>query len=176
MEILTTEEFRKHPGAVLANLLRGHSFLLIENDVPVAQLLFLERKEANASPMATSELWHQQLQSCRTIFDDAALARILGLTQRTFILLNTKNLCPDLVQARLEKLSKAVLQQRCLWTPRRILRWWKTPNFELQNASPVDYLARPWRPEDDRSKQVFSLIRREFLLSDETAEVDGWPE
>lgn len=179
MEILTTDQFREQPETALASLLRGHSFVLTDRSIPVAQLVVTLISRDTCVEVQQLKQLQEQLGCCQGVFNDVDLGRLLGVTPS--VLLNVKNgsQWPWRVQGRLQILAETVLRQRCIWTTRCIARWWHTSHPELGQSSPLDYLARPWQPGDERSGAVLHLVQREFLLAgkcERDIHIHGWLE
>lgn len=161
--MVTTDELRARLDQVLEDLAEGTSFLIIDRHQPLAHLqAFGPRRPA---PVVLPHPVEPALTQCRQSFPDEILCRLSGLTLQGFQSLSADNRLPEVVARRLHRLAEILELQRSTSGLRGIHQWWHRTNQELGGVSPINYLARPWNPGDDRSNQLFAIVQRDHRLS-----------
>lgn len=157
--MVTTDELRSNLDQVLDDLAEGTCFLIIDRHQPLAHLQAIGPRRPK--PISLPHPVEPALTQCRQTFPDEILCRLSGLTLQGFQSLSADGRLPEVVARRLHCLAEMLEWQRRTCGIRAIQQWWNRSNVELGGVTPVNYLARPWNPGDDRSTQLLALVQRD---------------
>lgn len=165
MHLVTVEQLRRQPDAVILALRQGNLCCLTEHHQVIAYLTPVNQPAAqgNACDVVITRLEHAE-----AILTPETLSAILNLTHATYAMNRTAAHFDSPVVQRLDALTEALTEQASVLPLAQQQKWWRQRHPELKGWTPAEHLRMPWLPHSPRWLQLRELIRRHRILNART--------
>lgn len=166
MQLVTIDQLKRQPDAVILALRQGTLFCLVEHHQVIAYLTPVHQPapQANASEDIVMRLKHAE-----AVLTPEGLSTVLNLTYATFTMNRAAAHYEPLVLQRLDALADALTEQASVFHLAQQQKWWRQRHPELKGWTPAQHLGMPWLPDSPRWLQLREIIRRHHLLHNHTS-------